>query len=262
MSENTNNFIKIPDSIDNALYNMTDAPTKSIGMTLSDIWSIVFGGVSQLAKKSEMRRTHNLELFHKELYTSVSHIPEDKKVEPSIQITAQALENSKYCIDEAELRNMFTTLITNSMNSDYSPNVHPAFAETIKQMSTLDAIIIRLFKLETTNGFPVCKYLRSTGNDSFIVLAHHLMIPGDKSVEATTTSFEIAKSLTVLERLGLICIDYNMQIADNSEYNKFLNNQLYQAFKSEDPDKEVVIQKGISTLTLFGNSFVRSCVPD
>lgn len=262
MPENTNNFIKIPNSVDNALYNLTDAPTKSIGSTLSDIWSIVFGSVSQLAKKSEMRRTYNLELFREELYASVSHIPEDKKVEPSIQITGQALENSKYCIDEPELRRMFTALITNSMNSDYSSRVHPAFAETIKQMSVLDAIIIRLFKLETTNGFPVCKYLRSTGNGSFIVLAHHLMIPNDKSVKEATTSFEVAKSLTVLERLGLIQVDYTMQISDDSEYDKFLNNQLCQAFKAESPDEEIVIRKGISTLTLFGNSFVQSCVAD
>lgn len=32
---------ELPDSVDNALKNLSDAPTKSIGQTLSDAWFLV-----------------------------------------------------------------------------------------------------------------------------------------------------------------------------------------------------------------------------
>lgn len=33
---------ELPDSVDNALKNLSDAPTKSIGQTLSDAWFLCF----------------------------------------------------------------------------------------------------------------------------------------------------------------------------------------------------------------------------
>lgn len=42
---------ELPDSVDNALKNLSDAPTKSIGQTLSDAWFLVFGGISHQANK-------------------------------------------------------------------------------------------------------------------------------------------------------------------------------------------------------------------
>lgn len=262
MSENTNiyNLFSIPDSVDNAIYNLTDAPTKSSGATLGDIWFLVFGGVSQIAEKRRIRYAHELEKYRMELDTSISLIPENKRIEPSIQIAAQALENSKYCVEEPVLRNMFTALISNSMNCDYSQSVHPAYAEIIKQMSVLDAIIIHLFKLQDGNNMPVCNYLRNTKNGAYHILADHIIISDEQAIN--DNYFESAKSLISLERLGLISVDYSIQIADDSEYDKSLNNPLYEAFKTEYPDNEITIQKGVATLTLFGYSFVCACVPD
>lgn len=46
MSDKDPSLIKLPelpDSIDNAVKNLTDKPTQGIGQTFSDLWFLVFG---------------------------------------------------------------------------------------------------------------------------------------------------------------------------------------------------------------------------
>lgn len=123
---------ELPDSIDNAVKNLIDKPTQGIGQTLSDVWYLVFGGISQTADKRRMKYAHDLELYKQELSQAISSIPEESLIEPNIQITAQALENSKYCIESEELRKLFVNLISKSADSHYASNAHPSFAEIIK----------------------------------------------------------------------------------------------------------------------------------
>lgn len=252
--------IKLFKSIDNAIKNLTHQPTKYMGTTLADVWYIVFGGISQIADKRKIKYSIELEKYRQELEGSVSLIPDDKRIEPSIQVTAVALENSKYCVEIPILRRMFAALIANSMNSDYSDMAHPAFAETIKQLSVLDAAVIRMFKMRDDNNIPVCRYVRAGKNGAYHVLAHHLFIPD--TIDLEISSFKYAESLTSLERLGLVTVDYDIQINDDSVYDILLDNSLLQAFKNDYPEHEIVVHKGVATLSLFGYSFVQVCISD
>ena len=44
------------------------------------------------------------------------------------------------------------------MNIDYQKDAPPAFAEILKQMSPLDAEIIKVFKKAPLVGLPICRY--------------------------------------------------------------------------------------------------------
>ena len=98
MSDNTTNKIglinlpEMPESADNAIKNLTDAPTQNAGKTFADLWYLVFGGITQAADKKKMSYAVELEKYHQELTNSIESIPESKRTEPSIQVTAQALE--------------------------------------------------------------------------------------------------------------------------------------------------------------------------
>lgn len=119
MSDKNSAFINLPDlpdSIDNAVKNLTDKPTQGIGQTFSDVWYLVFGGITHAADKRRMKYAHDLELYSQELSQAISSIPEENLIEPNFQTTAQALENSKYCIESEELRKLFVNLISKSMN--------------------------------------------------------------------------------------------------------------------------------------------------
>lgn len=130
----------IPDSVDNAVKNITDKPTQNMGTTLADIWYLVFGDISQAAEKRKLKYSYALQEFEKELKEKISKIPEDKLVEPDIQVIAQALEASKYCIEKEELRHMFASLIASSMNQDnYIP---PILVNIIRYLSPIDSKIL------------------------------------------------------------------------------------------------------------------------
>lgn len=170
---------EIPDCVDNAVTNLTDKPTKAIGDTLSDIWFIVFGGISHYADKRKLRYAAELEKMNLELHKEANEIPIEKIIEPDIQIVAPALEASKYCVEKEELRKMYVKLIASSLNNEKAPFVHPIFTDIIRKMSSTDA---KLFNAITNNDY---------GDDCIIFGA---------SIES------ISFSLTILEQLGLIAL--------------------------------------------------------
>ena len=192
MSEDKNSLIDlVPDSVDNAVKNITDKPTQNMGTTLADIWYLVFGGISQAAEKRKLKYSYTLQEFEKELKEKISKIPEDKLIEPDVQVIAQALESSKYCVEKEELRHMFSNLISNCLNKDYSDNIHPIFTQIIKSLSPLDARMLLNF------------YNKSNDFDLKIDLT---------DIQSLKGSFD------VLVQLGLIKCEYNQ--SNNNITNK------------------------------------------
>lgn len=140
MSEDKKSLIDlVPDSVDNAVKNITDKPTQNIGTTLADIWYLVFGGISQAAAKKKLKYSYALQKMEHELQDSISKIPQDKLVEPDIQIIAQALEAAKYCVEKEELRHMFVKLISSTLNEDLFEDVHPIYISIISSLTPFDA---------------------------------------------------------------------------------------------------------------------------
>ena len=262
-SETTNKFSlidlpDIPDSVDNAAKNLTHSLSKNIGQTLGDAWLLVFGGISHAADKRRAKYDHALKAYNQELSEAVAAIPSEKQVEPSIQITAQALENSKYCIEEPELRRMFTSLISKSMNIDYRKHIHPSFAEIIKQMSVLDAHVIESFKRSACFQFPLCRYIRQKGESYTVLLENVFLGYGHSDLYA------VSISISSLARLGLLKIsDTECLVNDTRDcYQPFREHLWFQNLQHEFPNDEISLLKQVVLLTPLGQSFVHVCIPD
>lgn len=251
------NLPDIPDSVDNALKNLSDEPTKNMGATLGDLWFLVFGGISHAADKRKLKYAHELETYKMELEESIEKIPAEKRIEPSVQVTAQALENSKYCVESKDLRDMFTNLISNSMNIDYQQYVHPSFAEMIKQMSPIDGQILKIFKHGSSNGLPICDF-RLSREKGYLTIIEKVFLDGPtQNVEICSTS------LSSLEHLGLITIPFSTYLVDDELYKKFESHPLFIFYKEHYKEHgEVYIEKGKAALTPLGRSFVNLCISD
>lgn len=263
MSEETSNNISLvslpdlPEFAENAANNLINEPTQNIGHTLGDLWFLVFGGISQAADKRRMKYAADLEKYQKELSQKISAIPEEDKKEPSLQVAAQALENSKYCISEPQLREMFVNLISNSMNNRTSNSVHPSFPEIIKQMSPLDAELISSFKKASSQ--PIANFQLKYKDGRSLILDSYLYFDLSRC-----HSYSYASSISSLERLGLLSVVFDRWFSDNSHYEIFSQWSYYQDLKSkhEDPSSgtTVEISKGICSLTPLGHAFVNICV--
>lgn len=248
------NLPDLPDSIDTAVKNLTDKPTQGIGKTFSDLWFLIFGGITQAADKRRMKYAHDLELYNQELSQSIAAIPEENLIEPNIQVTAQALENSKYCIESQDLRKMFVNLISKSMDNRYVLNVHPSFAEIIKQMSPTDAYVLRT--LYPHLRFPVVDYIVKYNRLTYESLLSNACI-----IPRATISIEcISTCLSSLNRLGII--DFNRQscVTNNRVYVPFKENEYYQNLQHSNPSKEIDIKKYLGFFTPLGQDFCKVCV--
>lgn len=250
--------VELPPSVDNAINNLSDKPTLVAGRIISDFMDITLGNISYLADKVRLKRSYNLEKYRQELTSSIEKIPPEKLLEPSIQITAQALEDSKYCISEKTLRDMFVSLISNSMNEDFSNYVHPSFSGIIKQMSVLNAQIIALFKNDSLPGLPVCQYCISLpGVATIPPLPEHIFLEiPEKAITPNSISLES------LSRFGLISISYLEYLHDEKFYEKFAVHPFFTDLQKQMPFGKVSIKKGLVRLTPLGRSFVAVCIPD
>lgn len=246
----------IPDSVDNALKNLTDSPTQNAGQTFGDIWYLVFGGISYAADKKRMKYAHDLETYRQELDQAIKSIPEEKLIEPSIQTTAQALENSKYCISSEKLRNMFVNLISRTMNSDTEPHVHPSFPEIIKQMSEYDALFMQAMKQHQT--IPIVTLgMQSSNGTLYNQVANICSIP---DLKLSQEQYRV--SISSLIRAGLLETTYSEWYANESLYDSFKETSDYSSIYNLSKVKgmSVNIQKGICRLTALGSEFVISCI--
>lgn len=260
MSEDKKSLIDlVPDSVDNAVKNITDKPTQNIGTTFADIWYLVFGGISQAAEKRKLKYSYALQEFEKELKEKISKIPKDKLAEPYLQVVAPALEASKYCILHKELRELFANLITSSLNDEYYKFIHPSFSGIIEQMTPLDAKNIAVFSHK--NYHPICHYRVHYKDNSFDDYYKNIFLSNSSEHDLTLQSVSISS----LERLGLIEIRFDEKVK-SYKYEPFEKTKLYSQLQMDIVNNiipratNIEIVKGTVELTPYGELFIKSCI--
>lgn len=241
----------VPDSVNNAVKNLTDLPSKGIGQTLFDCWYLIFGGISKVADKRRIKYANELKKYKKELEASLAKVPEAHKTEPSTQVVMSALEESKYCIEEKELRKLFVTLLTSS--TDIRKTVHPSFPSIIRQMSSDDAKLLSSFSPHKL--YPLCDIELYTENRTRIMLKSNVFLSGPKSLSEDQKSVSISS----LAHLGILEIPFNAYIPKEEMYSSFKTCNTYLSFAKHYPGKELLIEQKIVNLTSLGELFISCC---
>lgn len=249
-------LMDLPGSLDTAVKNLTDNPTQNMGQSFGDLWYLVFGGISQAANKKRMRYASDLKKYENELSHSISSIPPDKYVEPSIQVAAQALENSKYCLSSECLRKMFVNLISGTMHADIEPHIHPSFPEILKQLSENDALMLQLLK--NRPELPIANIGINTSPTEYRLLWNDIcaFIPSNSS------TFKCSLSISSLEHVGLIFTTYTAILSDHDLYIPITNTPEYLEAQRicKESNQNLYYKQGICGLTALGSEFILSCV--
>lgn len=268
----------VPKSIDNATLNVTDKPTKSIGTYIDDLLFLVLGGFHQSMEKRRIQYNEDLIKFENDVKQEISAIPPEKQIEPQTGLILSTLDAARYKVEEENLRKMFARTIANSMNSDYANYVHPSFVTIVKEMSSLDAENISLFKSNT--GFPIAQYIVISKNHSKKCPYSNIFLsnPNNTDIKA------VGVSISVLVKSGLVKVDYNKYLL-SEDYNIFEHTPEFEAIQNQIDDvnqllpeevnklgdtarenydflhgAKIEIQKGIIELTEMGKRFVEICV--
>lgn len=245
--------------------NLLGPATEAVGKTLQDTWELVFGGFGTYVEKKRLARKKALHDFKASLEDKVNCIPEKHLCDPPLSIIGPTLEASKYYFEEDEIREMFASVISASMDSRKASQVHPAFPIIIQQMSTLDAQNLECFH-KADGLLPLCQYQlkRKNGNHDDVlellptqVLQTNVFLSNPQASSRRQT----AASITSLSRLGLIEISYE-GIVVGADYSAFEKVPMYRALLDEykdDTQNSLYIHGGFAELTPLGKALCSIC---
>lgn len=218
------------------------------------------------------KRNYAIEETKAILAEKLKHIDASKIVPPEPYVAIPALEGISCSMDNKELRELYANLLAKSINVDRKDLVHPCLVEIIKQLSPLDAQIIKQLKLNSNNCILTFEYgLRtSLGNEtlylseSYIpIIKHCMLLPG-----MNVSSKAIQISIDNLIRLGLVTVEYGKSINGDNEYEnikeKFIDEakSIILAYNNKDEYKDYNIEtvRGVVESTTLFNLFCDICV--
>lgn len=273
MSEN--GFNLIPKSIDNAVNNITDRPTRSIGETLSEIWYLTIGGpIHQAAIKREARYALEAEKFKEELIQEINKIPEENLKEPDFQVVSTALNDAKFCLENEDLRKMFANLIAAASDSRKANDALPIFSDIIRKLTSRDASNLASFG--NVSNHPIAIYRDWISPYGYRDVMKNVFLLNKKYHDLQNQSI----SINTLCSLGLLEVTYDKKF-DSAHYAEFYKTEDYKILegkcremnkRSQDslsPEfKKVFSGKarlevigGMVELTDLGSMFKRICAP-
>lgn len=252
---------ELPKSVDNALQNISDKPTKQIGDTLGDLFYLVFSWINQAAEKRKLRYAFELEKYESELRERTEKIPEEHRIFPDIQTVGPALEASKFCAEKEEIRHMFVNLISASMDDRYANDVHPSFPDILRQMTPLDAQNLSLFK--TNGNRALVQYALNPSNEAgYVTIFERGFLDNPNETDLNKQAI----SISALERLGVVSISLTEHLTNEQLYEAFYKHPYYaemQELVEKDPGfKKAEIIKGCVAITPLGESLIKVCLPD
>jgi uncharacterized protein YciU (UPF0263 family) len=127
----------VPDVYKDAVQPAAQAGGHALG-TLMNAFNMLLAPLERAQLRSEAKT----ERLRQELAKGFEEIPEERRVEPPLEVIGPALESLKYVEDET-LQDMFAQLLIAAMDSERQHRAHRAFVKIIAELSPNDAQILK-----------------------------------------------------------------------------------------------------------------------
>lgn len=127
----------------------------SIGSAFKDVIEALGHKTLGPLRKFNLVKEKELKDFEEQLNTKINDIPEEKRDQSKIGITFKALEDSKYQLNEDIMREAFSNLIANSLNSETNNNISPKYSDILANMSSNEASLFKTINENNGGSLPV-----------------------------------------------------------------------------------------------------------
>ena len=168
-----------------------------------------------------------------------------------------ALESMRYCVEEVELRNMFSTLIANSMDKERVEVVHPSYGDIIKQLTSYDAKLILWMKNQ--EAIPAVRFrVNLQGKNEYLQLPTIYIEYGVDTIETLQVSLEN------MSRLKIIDLNLDIAYSDKQLYENIKKMKKYIEDKASiesqiEENKKLDEVLGSIEISQFGRKFIDAC---
>lgn len=192
----------------------------------------------------------------KSLEEKLQDVPAEKIQSPDPAVAGPSIEALRFAANDVNLRELYSNLISKSMNSDTRDLAHPAYVEIIKNLSANEAILFKT--LSSMHTRPVIDVKRKLGkNDGYTLLESNVILLPKGTDALFSKGFVTSAGIINLLRLGLIDIPTGQAYTHKPHYEplKQFINRGYQL-----TNLEIKLEEKVINLTVFGDQFKKVCI--
>jgi Abortive infection alpha len=199
--------------------------------------------------------------LYEKLAKKLENVAPDQIITPPPMIAAPVVQALMLVAGEPTLSELYANLLATSMDSSTAEDAHPGFVEIIKQMSSDEAKIFKIF--ENSRAFPCIRVnVRDADGKGFVQnLLPHFSIIGEEAECAYPDKTDIY--VDNLQRLGLVRIQFDTSLSDQSLYRPLEEHKtiqkLHELVQSKS-DAGIIFDHGFIEITAFGIEFYNACV--
>ena len=234
---------------------------KNLGRTALTITKIINNALLPLAAVNfafEKARIYFAEKFQQELSQKTSTIPPELIVEPKASIAGPALQGLAFTHEEVNLKDMYLSLLATAMDARVASEAHPAFVEIIKQLTSEEALLIRVI-IQDRATFPIVE-IRLRNSMSYTPLIKHMLNNTDNTTQAPLENNRLPAMVDNWIRLGLVEVVYGTTLTAADAYAWVSSRPEIAKLKREhetDTNK-LDFQHGIIERTALGCQFAKA----
>lgn len=248
----------VDETAGNVYSDLIQPTAKSIGNTLS-LFPRTIGVWLGKWEKWIINGERSIELTKQAVQEKLARIPEEKLSEPEPNIAIPAIQQLSYCYDCEELRNMYANLLVSSMNIDTKSSAHPAFVDTIKQLTPDEAKFIKSLDY-SYHFYPLVDIIAENDKNSFHYRLKNFTV---RPIAELVYPDSISTYIENLARLSIIEIHEETFINNAHAYKEIENaEKISSLLKTNEEGYITKLKKKSYTVTDFGMSFISACVLD
>lgn len=224
--------------------------TKTVNIALAPIKALVWG-YEQIEKFVTERVSEKLK-----------NIAPEKITTPSPQIAGPAVEALRYTGHDENLRELFANLLATAMDSDTLHKAHPGYVEIIKNISSDEASLLKVFlEMDIYPIIHISKAQKENSKGHTLILANYSHLY--KAIEVKRPDL-ISSYIDNLCRLGILESPQNVTLVAENTYEPLENDELWNSAKqkAEETGQKLIFDRGILRLTTYGKHFVENVVKD
>lgn len=226
--------------------------TKAINNVLLPIAAVNFA--------FDKARIYFSERFQQDISQKTSAIPPEQIIEPKASIAGPALQGLAFTHEEANLKDMYLSLLATAMDGRIATEAHPAFVEIIKQLNSEEADLIRGV-LQSPSAIAIVEVrITKVGKPGWNILAKHLLNMRDLVTSSPIENPRIPAMIDNWARLGLINVDYTLHLSDEDSYSWVENRPEVARYRQENENdtQKISFSNGIIVRTALGTQFAKA----
>lgn len=200
-----------------------------------------------------------LEEVHRMLEEKLRRIPSENIVPPAARIAIPTLQNASIT-EEHDIRELYATLLANSMNKEEKNGIHPSFSNIIAQLTSDEAKFLSY--MQDNTSIPTISLRAQNKEMSGITVVSNFTNLGEKI--GCEMPNRVDEYLDNLERLGLIKNMGDLGSLTDKKLYEPLRKHPYIISQMQEIEKWPElnlpqISESYAQLTNFGKAFCKAC---